>query len=96
MSNISSNFLAISPSVNNSPFSFFTLAVPLVFTKKPTGLATPIAYATCTRISSATPAATIFWQYAVLHMRLNGRLLMNLFPKKHHHHGLHVRHKCQQ
>jgi len=60
MSNISSNFLAISPSVNNSPFSFFTLAVPLVFTKKPTGLATPIAYATCTRISSATPAATIF------------------------------------
>ncbi len=32
--------------------------VPYVLTNKPTGCATPIAYATCTNTSSATPAAT--------------------------------------
>ena len=35
-------------------------AVPYVFTKMLSGRATPIAYDTCTSISRATPAATMF------------------------------------
>ena len=37
-----------------------TFSVPNVSTNSPTGAALPIAYATCTSIRSARPAATTF------------------------------------